>query len=194
MLEGRVSSSLLRASGLSWLCRTVLTYSAAPYKEAPPHVWASSNSHTFTLTTSSSKAGWTAGSYSYIEAPLVFFLSPPTDPNAACTFITSAISPAPCSAGTGCDDSSSPWRATASSETSHHHLWGRQPSPMCTALQTVTCASDTCAWAARTEDQGREVMRRTQHCQNCYHSFEYAGTSVQVPTLWLPTRFGGHTY
>lgn len=104
-----MSSFPLGFSSLSWLCRTVLAYSAAPCKEAPPHPWVSSNSHTFTLTTSSSKAGWTVGSYSYIEALLVFLLSFPTDPNAASTFIlTIANSPAPCSSGTGCDDSSSP--------------------------------------------------------------------------------------
>lgn len=62
---------------------------------------------TFTLITGSSKAGWPAGSYSYIEALLVFFLSYRS--YAASTFIsTIAISPAPSSAGTGCDDSSSP--------------------------------------------------------------------------------------
>lgn len=44
-------------------------------------LWSCSNSHTFILTTSSSKAGWTAGSYSYIKPPWFSFF--PTDPNAA---------------------------------------------------------------------------------------------------------------
>lgn len=53
-------------------------------------------------------------------------------------------------------------------------------------MHASTCAEVTaCTWAVRIEDQRKEVMGETWHCQNCYHCFKYTGTSVQVKTCYF---------